>query len=329
MTSYTCDSCEKTFKRKLHLLAHQRTAVCLLNSYKVQLNEKDAIIKGLEDKLAEEKRNRDTMIGELKATIEKKDQVIADIATKKITVNNNNSINVNNNNKYQFLGVMNFSDEHIKSQIESNFTETYLLKGQKGVAEFCNDHLITDAYTNRLNYFCTDPSRKVFVYKTRDGEIKKDIKCGELTRKITEPVIKKTKAINKKKNKTEWPSEEYLKPMVDINGMKEDNSSFTSTLASLTCNLLPPTEIEFEFEESEDEEEEEWLKETYTRKYFEEKMKMLEEWKDTPFVKGGRKKLLEEFEKYYKRFHGDEAYDAFMKKYDSVLTIAKSDREAI
>jgi len=97
------------------------------------------------------------------------------------TINISSSLDFNNINK-------------VKNIINENYTINYAVNGQKGLAQFVVDKILTDE-NGKLIYICTDPSRQIFKYKDNFGEIKKDVEAKKLTNYIVNGGIK-NKTVN-------------------------------------------------------------------------------------------------------------------------------------
>jgi len=138
---------------------------------------------------------------------------------------------------------MDFNDiDKIKNTIENRLNINHVVDGQKGLANFVKDNLLTDDSSNLL-YVCTDPSRHIFKYKDSSGEVKKDVEAKKLTSYILEGGIKKKSATIG----NEWCKDDtgeinlnrfniMLEQQKNIVNLSSDNSSFKKELASITTN---------------------------------------------------------------------------------------------
>ena len=277
---------------------HQKSKYCLKiqEQQKTALSEEIKLLKIKEEELYAIIRQKDKLLEEKEEVIKQKDRDILDIAMKKtnITVNNNN-------NKYNFLQIFQLSPELIKSKIESNFTKDHFLDGQKGIAHFTYENLIKND-DGSLNYFCSDLSRRIFVFKNKDGSITKDYKSEFLTSLIAKNIIAKSRSIYA----LGAQDKHQILNLAEINNIKYDNTSFVTTLAGLSCNIITHEngEITYEIlsEEDEDddnEENEDELKAKYTAQYFQERENFIESYpKDSGFYQSFRKKFDIDKEKY-------------------------------
>ena len=99
-------------------------------------------------------------------------------------------INTTNNTTLNIASFMDFNDiDKIKNAIENKLDINHIIDGQKGLAHFVKDNILTDD-TGKLLYICTDPSRQIFKYKDSTGEIKKDVEAKKLTNYIVDGGIK-------------------------------------------------------------------------------------------------------------------------------------------
>lgn len=183
-----CEYCNKIFtniKKHLNVCKERKKEsieqikndyIVLNNQYNILKNEKDQLIINYDKKIQELK---DYIIKlETENSIYKKDhETISDIAKQPKTTNNN----IINN-----LCV--YDDNEIKNRFSvaiSNIKPSDLYDGQKSIGRFVAPCLKNDDGTKMLS--CTDYSRNVFVYKDKNGNINKDIKCKNLA-DLIEPI---------------------------------------------------------------------------------------------------------------------------------------------
>jgi len=141
--------------------------------------ENEKLINDIEKLNIENKGIKDYIIKlETENSIYKKDhETISDIA--KQPKNTTNNI-INN------LCV--YDDNEIKNRFSaaiSNIKPSDLYDGQKSIGRFVAPCLKNDDGTKMLS--CTDYSRNIFVYKDKNGNINKDIKCKNLV-DLIEPI---------------------------------------------------------------------------------------------------------------------------------------------
>jgi hypothetical protein len=111
--------------------------------------------------------------------------------------------------------------------VTTKFSESYFLDGQKGVARFLLDHVLSD--DGKLNYMCTDLSRKVFILKLCDNLFIKDFRCAFIINLVADDVIAQSRLICKRA--IAHLQSEYVSKLIDIQKIKYDNASLVSWLA--------------------------------------------------------------------------------------------------
>jgi hypothetical protein len=305
MVALTCEYCSRVFPKKQNLTVHQKSKYCLKiqEQQKTTLSEEIKLLKIKEEELYAIIRQKDKLLEEKEEVIKQKDRDILDIAMK----NTNITVN-NNNNKYNFLQIFQLSPELIKSKIESNFTKDHFLDGQKGIAHFTYENLIKND-DGTLNYYCSDLARKIFIFKNKDGKITKDFKSEFLTNLITKDIIAKSRSIYELGTQ----DRQHIFNLAEINNMKYDNSSFVTTLAGLSCNIITHENGEITYEIIDDEDDDDYdreneiesediLRAKYTVQYFDEREKLIESYpKESSFYRKFRLQFDIDKEKY-KRF---------------------------
>ena len=265
-------------------------------------------------------KKKEEEIIELKKQLIKKDNDYKELAMKAVTeprtvINNNTITNYN-----EFLMPFQSVDDICKN-IEEKFTEDHFSQGQRGVAYFARDYLLTDIESGKPTYYCTDTGRKKFVMKDKDGMIVKDYKCVKLTQLIVSGgIVTKSNRMyntllaNINEDQEKVNSESYMsynnkrivcrKNLGEIQELETNNGKFTTVLSNIICN--PPKieqkdneeiEIEFEIEEEEEEEEEDLSK--YTPEYFARKEALIEkEYRENSMYKLFKRQLEEERARY-------------------------------
>ena len=235
---FECEDCLKNFSTKQNLNIHYKN--CKKLEQKSIIGEKDKKIIKLEINLQNvEKQKQD-----YKEQLEKKDLQIKElqdklerIATKAIekptTTNNLNTLNI--------ASIIDFNNvDKVKDLIENKLNINHVVDGQKGLANFVKDNLLTDD-TAKLLYVCTDPSRHIFKYKDSTGEVKKDVEAKKLTNYILEGGIRtKSSDIGNdwcKDDKGDINMNRFnimLEQQQSIMKLSDDNNSFKKELASIT-----------------------------------------------------------------------------------------------
>lgn len=189
--------------------------------------------KNYKQQLEKQEESYKQQIKELQDKLER----IANAAINRPTTTNNNTTN----NILNIASNLDFNNiDKGKKLIQNNLNTDYVISGQKGLANFAKESLLTDE-NGILTYICTDPSRFIFKYKDSTGEIKKDIDAKKLTSYILDSGIKR-KSI-------EVASEWYLncegdidmtkydimtEPQQSILKIRDDNNIFKKELASIT-----------------------------------------------------------------------------------------------
>ena len=240
---FNCDFCEKIFTTKQVLFNHLQS--CKNKDFKDILKEKEAQFKNvLKEKEAqfqsllkdiehykERLKRQEEQIKELQETLER----IANKAIERPThaTTTNNLLNI--------TSCIDFNDiDKIKDTIENKLNINHVVDGQKGLARFVKDNLLTDQ-NGKLSYLCSDPSRHVFRYKDETGEIKKDVEAKKLTSYILEGGIRSKSA----DIGNEWCKDDdgdidmtrfsiMMEQQESIMKLRDDNNTFKRELASMT-----------------------------------------------------------------------------------------------
>lgn len=271
MEEFFCEYCKHSFKTATVLKNHQRrTKYCIDIQQKLNIN----IVKDLKKcihclndfsphlmnrHLLTCKVYKENIINELleknkqlEMRLSEKDLIILKLETelnivkeehkedkeciKEIAKQTKTKVTNNTTNKILNLTPLDLSVERIKDVIQSQFDHNYVSGGQKGVAEFAKEKLLTDDDGN-LNYVCTDFDRKVFKYKDDSGEVRKDTKAKKLTNKLV-----KAGLMEKNQDTTqEWCSGRSVldgkhlnDKMAEINNIENDNTNFVKELSAIT-----------------------------------------------------------------------------------------------
>ena len=130
---------------------------------------------------------------------------------------------------------MDLSQEKMKDMIENNFSASYMIQGQKGVAKFAYDTMLKDE-EGRLKYICTDPSRQIFQYKNGEGEIQKDVKAKKLTKALLDGDLKSASHKIASDKMIDGDADDFLdysNHFLDIRELEDDNSEFSKELSTL------------------------------------------------------------------------------------------------
>ena len=179
--------------------------------YKEQIVKQEDQIKDLQNKLAKKAIDRPTTV---------------------TNTTTNNNLNITSSIDFDNLDI-------IRDAIENGLNVNHVVDGQKGLAQFLVDTILTDE-DGKLLYVCTDPSRQIFKYKNGAGEIKKDVEARKLTNYMVDAGIKKKSveiAADWYKEDDDVDIEKYeimINPQERILNICNDNNGFRRKLASIT-----------------------------------------------------------------------------------------------
>jgi hypothetical protein len=240
---YKC-CCGKDFTQNSNYKTHIKT--CLENenkNLKEYLELKNKEIENLKQEIISKDIIIIALQTENKIYKEEHDIVMSIAQQPKITnTKNTNTKNTNttNNKIMNITSNLNFNDiDYIKDLVENKYTIEHMLNGQKGIALFALENLLRDENGN-LKYLCSDPSRYIFKYKDKNGELQKDVKAKKLSNYLIDGEIrKKFVSISNDwikdqngfidKNKVELVFENQE----DVMNFENDNNNFQKELASI------------------------------------------------------------------------------------------------
>ena len=243
--TYDCKYCKKQFSTNQRLTKH--TLICI-DKYKFELNQKNIEnfhlkeeIEILKDKIKtvrlevenefyknQSKENQST-INEI---VKESQSTINEIAKQPRV-----QTNTNNNNKIMIAAPMDMSYGAINQAIQSNFSDEYLIQGQKGAARFAYDNILKDEQ-GKLKYICTDAARQIFQYKNEEGKVQKDVRATKLAKALLDGEIKQAYhkiACEKMAGGGDMEFQAFTNNYYEIKDMEEDNSEFSKELTSLTA----------------------------------------------------------------------------------------------
>jgi hypothetical protein len=254
---YKCEYCLKIISSKQMLENHKNN--CNVKKMKeeqekkeiilkkdIELKEKDTIITRLKTQNKNYKYQLEKQSENYKEQIKKHEDQIKDLQDKLERIANKavdkpTTTNNTTNNILNISSVLDFNDiNKAKNIIENNLKINDIIYGQKSIALFVKDNLLTDEDGNPI-YVCTDPSRFIFKFKNKVGEISRDPEAKKLTDFIVNSGIKiKSATIG-----NEWCKNEdgnldmnkfntIIESQQSILKLKEDNNVFKKELASLT-----------------------------------------------------------------------------------------------
>ncbi len=240
----SCEFCDKSFNSKIQLNTHINSSKICKIIQKLKENHKEEINQVKENHKEEinQLKEKNFHLHEQIIKLETLNEIYKKNYDKPNTVNNTNSNNINSNNKYLFVNNFALIDDidKIKDIIDNKLSDVHVINGQKGIAKFALESIITDESGN-LDYICSDPSRNVFKYKNNEGIIEKDLKALKLTNALISAGInsKSTNiAINlwtKDNGETSIAKFETFQPKLqEIITMKNNNTSFRNELTNMT-----------------------------------------------------------------------------------------------
>ena len=250
---FICNGCNKIFHISNDLHIHKNNCVDNLKqinkSYEEKIKEledenRDIIYfqsenENLKQKIIDIEKDKKEQIKSLQEQIKSLQEQIISVtktAVAKPTTTNNTTIN----NRILNMSVLNFNDNNVKHIIDNKYNADVIAGGQKAVAKFATNYLLTDSDGN-LNYVCTDVSRKIFKFKNDLGELEKDVNAIKLTNILSENgLFEKTSNISQQF----WTKEDgsidqdkflsIIEKASEIKNIKEDNTIFKNELANMT-----------------------------------------------------------------------------------------------
>ena len=260
---FKCSYCNKILSTKQNLTNHlsvcfekQERELKQLRELREQSNkeifDKDKIIIKINTQLENYKEQLEKQEENYKEQLEKQEEQIKDlqekldkIANKAIDRPTTVVSNTTTNNNLNITSSLDFNNfDKIKDAIENKFTVNHVVDGQKGLAKFMVDTILTDDDGNLL-YVCTDASRNMFKYKNSEGEINKDVEAKKLISFMVDAGIKvKSVEIAREwcKNGDENGDVDITRygimvsPQERILKIEDENSCFKRELASMTCS---------------------------------------------------------------------------------------------
>jgi len=192
------------YKEYKELVKKKDNEICSIREkekeYKELIREKDDEICSIREKEKEYKeliREKDKEVQLTREMLDKANNTIAEIAKQPKTNTTNNNIKTQNNQTNNIQNILTdyktyeeyTSKDRIFSIARENNIEKYFWEGQRGIAEFVNDH-IAKTDDGKMIICCTDPTRSRFKYKNESNGISEDIDAHMFTKKISEPIKK-------------------------------------------------------------------------------------------------------------------------------------------
>ena len=258
--NFVCAFCQKCFTTKQSQFDHmqqcthrtlQSQITEMQREHSMELHTKDMQLQALTDKYhteitclndkhATETKCLNARLEEVSKQLAEAQKIIANMAQRATTINNNssttNNTNSHNHNSNNVNRVLVLSAERVNSVLDNRLTGDVAAIGQRGLAQMLHKRLLTDDDGNSL-YVCTDASRQVFEYVNEDGEIERDVKANKLQKTLVESNVG-GKALNAfDRDFRENQPEKYNQLMyvaMEIKTIENDSSKFRSELARIT-----------------------------------------------------------------------------------------------
>jgi hypothetical protein len=262
---YKCGHCEKIFSSQQQITKHKECCkikqqsekdnwqIEIKKQYEYLLTKKDEECKQLlfekeehcdtqmnvQKKYYEQLLNsKDEYIAKLESRIEKFEDVVIYQSNKVTTTTNhhtNNNIVVNTNN------TLNLNDKDaISAIIDEKLTENHVCNGQRGLAKFAFDNLLTDENGN-LKYKCVDSSRQNFEFTNINGIIERDVKASKLKQALLDSNVVRQAVVVGEKVWTRADGTVDIERFDVFNGkaleimtVDKDDTKFRSELSILT-----------------------------------------------------------------------------------------------
>ena len=159
---FNCEYCKKNLSTKQNLENHKN--ICSEKKDK-EIQQKDKALKEQEQIIIKIKTQKE----DYKEQLEKKDLQIKELQDKLERIANKaieKPTTTNNLNTLNIASIIDFNNvDKVKDLIENKLNINHVVDGQKGLANFVKDNLLTDD-AGKLLYVCTDPSRHIFKYKS-------------------------------------------------------------------------------------------------------------------------------------------------------------------
>jgi hypothetical protein len=272
---FKCEYCEKILSTKRNLDTHLTSCVekkdqeIIEKDNEIQIRDKEIIEKDkiiikiniqLENFIEQEEIHREQLEKQEKVhkdqiekqeeiyreQLEKQEEQIKDLQNKLEKLANKaierptTVTNTTTNNNLNITSSLDFDNlDIIRDAIQNRLNVNHVVDGQKGLAQFVVDTILTDE-DGKLLYVCTDPSRQIFKYKNGAGEIMRDIEARKLTSYMVDGGIKKKSV----EIAAEWYKEDddvdltkyeiMINPQEKILNICSDNNGFRRKLASIT-----------------------------------------------------------------------------------------------
>jgi hypothetical protein len=227
---HQCKYCQKCLSSPVRLQHHMEICIARLKHLLSESNHEVETLKQGNADLRMKMARLETEVEILRSDSQDSRQVIARIAEQP-------RINHTSNTNNLVLPVVDTSQETINRAVEVSYNMNHFCSGQKGVARFAVDHLLTNDQ-RQLGYICTDPARGTFKHIGDDGEVVRDVKASRLTTKLAQPIKVKASRLAGELTSMDRGNEELAsaayKHYQDISEMEHDNFGFRTELTAAT-----------------------------------------------------------------------------------------------
>lgn len=183
---FPCNDCGKIFPSKELLRSHINDYSDHLKSQRLEFEAKIEALRKDNEALRKDYEDKIQKIYETR--LNKHDEIEMARTQIPTTINNQYNNKINSDNRFEInTPMVSYTTEQIEEIVKSKLTFNHCVNGQPGLADFVFENLLLDK-DGKSMYKVADPSRKIFVYKDADGNIKRDVKASMLIDKIYRPI---------------------------------------------------------------------------------------------------------------------------------------------
>lgn len=266
---WSCEFCHKNFSSKGNLSTHLKTtkfclklqgvdntlfqcADCgknLATSHSLQYHhgccrvrqrrERDELQKQVEDQKVEIAQQKLSLMEQQlhnhQQQIDKLQDSVISMASRPTFVSSVTTNKTTNN-----MNILNLTDtDRIRSLLCNELSAEMIGNGQRGIAQFAVQHILTDSNGNLL-YKCVDPARQNFVFINENGHSERDVKAFKLGNALSKSDLK---TIVFRKGDDLWMIDGkvdsdrmhfFQDKLLEIGQMESDASKFTAEMVKLT-----------------------------------------------------------------------------------------------
>lgn len=246
---YKCPHCDKKFNVKFTLKTHSKTCKELLKKIKnkkytktkgeIEIEKEDLELKirrieREKEKLETELKTKDQYLDEYKNMVSQLQKTITDIASRPTYSTSSSIKNTNIQN------TLNLNDtDRIKSILEKDLQAEAICEGQRSLAKFVVEKILTDD-DGKLLYKCVDSARQNFQYINEYGFPEKDVKACKLSNALVKSDLK---TVVFRDGDRLWMVDGivdndrmsfFQDKIIEISNLESDNSKFALEMAKLT-----------------------------------------------------------------------------------------------